>query len=400
MFHVLPLKVSVSKSAALLRRSWHFGAESQGVTVQMVDEISEDFQDQNPPTTNQGGVSTSSQLSVGLDYLTVSLPGVLNSKEVVRAMGAVFKAKVDSIVYEKGYEGWLCCAGYGRLLIRQYRDKAEADVLMRLPGRALEWIRFENVVSETDSICTDADICKFFLERDFHATRIDLAADNSDREVSPQLVERHLKSKQFTCKARKAGITNSWELGAEPWESSTIYLGGRSSTRLLRVYDKQAEVFQKTGRKIPHLTRFEIENKYQAAPRVMNLVAEHGAALVIGLLKGWVDFKDPSDDATRVERRRSAEWWQRMVNSAEPIQLGLTRGIATPEKSIKWVKRQVAKTLYLMKEFDLEHEIAHAISEKKFKVKKAELAKWDYFVRSRKELETEGNDTETEGAKE
>lgn len=54
----------------------------------------------------------------------------------------------------------------------------------------------------------------------------------------------------------------------------TLYIGGRQSKFMVRVYDKSAEVLQKTGKEINPTLRFEIEAKQEIADAVIEKIIE------------------------------------------------------------------------------------------------------------------------------
>lgn len=391
MFHVLPLKVSVSKSAASLRRSWHFGAESQGVTVQMADVISEDFPDFDPPTTEQGGPNSNKPSKFepvggywcGIDYLTESLPRHPHPLELCREIEAMLQTSGQEVLWGHGYKGKDICGGYGQVLMRQCRDSGDGDVLVRLPGRAMDWIREANALSESELQCTDADVCRFFLERGFQTTRLDAAIDTNDPEVSPAIVRELIKAHSFTCRARSAGINQSWKLDDSETNGTaeTVYLGSRDSLRFFRCYDKGYNIFKATGRDIGHMVRFELEIKNEAAQTTAALIADKGNSCIPGVFAGWMSFKDPTDTNERVDRRQNAPWWDRIVGGFEPISLGLTHPVPLPEKTMKWLKHQVAKSLFLADKYGFLDEIVNAMNAKSGKIKKDESKRWDNYAK-------------------
>lgn len=349
----------------------------------------EDAIAQNPPATKKGGRKASNENKsldrigfwAGIDYLTVSYPRNWEPRELSKTIQKQFVSSGEPVLGEHGYRGTDICGGYGKVLIRQCRDSADGDVLVRLPGRALDWIRDANVLSDSDFQCTDADICRYFADRGFLCTRIDIAMDTNDPAIKPEVVEALINANSYVCRARKAGLSDSWntEQPKTRGTAETVYLGGRTSTRYFRCYNKAADIFNRSKRHVGHLTRFEIETKGEAGQRTMQLVADKGNHCIANLFAGWINFKDPNDSATRIQRRRNVDWWERLVGGQEPISLGLQRGVSTPERSMVWLKQQVAKTLFLAHRHGLFEEVIEAVNSKKFKVKAAENEKWKYF---------------------
>jgi len=349
---------------------------------------------QQPPSTKQGGRKTSNLSQVedrqgfwcGVDYLTFSYPRNFYPAEICKEVESLFQSTGESTVGDHGYKGKDICGGYGKVLVRECRNSADGDVLVRLPGRALDWIRDTNVLSETELQCTDADICRYFLEQKFRSTRADIAMDTTDPEIRPEVVEALVNAQSYVCRAHRAGLNDSWDTNKPKTrrEEETVYLGSRISSRYFRCYNKAADIFRKTGRKSQHLTRFELECKGDAAQKTTELISQKGIYCIPNLFAGWVDFKDLHDDATRLERRRRVAWWERLIGGQEPISLGLQRGVSTPEQSLRWIKEQASKTLFLAHRHGFFDEVIEAINEKKFKVKRAENEKWKYFAQIKK----------------
>jgi len=327
---------------------------------------------------------------VGMDYLTASKVQDERYWETIVEIGKLLESTGEQTGWKHGYEGVEVCAGNGSVMARKYNDGHSGDVLVRLPGRALDWVRDRNLFSETEFNCTDADICRFFIENGFHATRIDLAMDTNDPEITQPMLKELIRAGMFTCRGRKVGSHDSWNADhpEQEGEAETLTIGSRSSSRYLRIYNKRAESLKRLGRDIGHCTRFELEHKGEAATRIMHRIARYGCDLVPAVMRGWVNFKDAKDDNPRMDRKADAVWWDRLVGGSTPVVLGLKRGATLPERSAKWLKHSVAKTLVLAQESGLMPEILKAMEEKRHKIKPAEWKLWQHFAECRKSGKT------------
>lgn len=361
---------------------------------------------QLPPLTNQGGSNTTApcgMLSCGVDYLTLSIVDDERAHAKMEAMAEFFESTGELSSFENNYNGVDICGAYGAVMTRDTPwNPAGGDVLLRLPGRALEWIREGSLLATTGARCTDADICNFFLDHEYTSTRLDIALDNTDTRVNPDIIRDLLEKESFTCTAHSAGLTRRWKLGQKriPGDGDTVYIGCRQSTRFMRCYDKRSEVKKRLGKDIGHCTRFEMECKGEAAIRMMEMIAINGTGCIPGVMNGWVSFKDPSDTASRVERRRNTDWWDAMVDGSQPITLGLARSISTPEKALHWIKHQVSKTLLLIQKSGLMGEIEDAMKLQEHKLKPTELRQWsDYVARLKKQAEKLSSNNDTSALK-
>lgn len=111
----------------------------------------------------------------------------------------------------------------------------------------------------------------------------------------------------------------------------TVYLGSRTSGRMLRCY-KKAE----NGR---DFTRLEIEYKGERARAVFaDLLdtTEAWAKKAFAHLRDFVDFK--------------RDWWAAFTSGIERAKLVLTRITSSIEKKMEWARRQVAPTLALIEQ--------------------------------------------------
>lgn len=128
--------------------------------------------------------------------------------------------------------------------------------------------------------------------------------DSPNPELNPAIVFEYLDRGHFTGNVKRYRRIVNRERGVElrQGQGETVYIGGRLSSRMMRVYDKATEVFQTLQKVIPHLTRFELEVKREAADRVFRAIAEKSASVIPGFFSGWINFKNPFDCATRVAR--------------------------------------------------------------------------------------------------
>jgi len=332
-------------------------------------------------------------LRLGVDYLTLSKPQEENVRDVVREVAITLQSTGECAGWKHGYQGVKVCGGLGDVMSRSYGESARGDVLVRLPGRALDWIRDKNLFSESELQCTDADICRFFVERDFGASRIDLAVDSPDPAITPKLIERFVRAGDFLCRARTAGIIDYWPIDKPETkgDQETLIIGKRASSRYMRVYSKQVDLRRRTGVDVGHLTRFELECKGAAGTRVLDLIADQGATLIPSLFRGWISFKDPNDPNPRKDRRQDVDWWARMVGDATPVVLGLTRGATQPEQTLKWIKKGVAKSLVLAEQYGMGAEIEAAKAEKRHKIKEKEKLLWEHYEEQRAKKRTAGS---------
>jgi DNA relaxase NicK len=249
----------------------------------------------------------------------------------------------------KGSYGYLEAedlAEYGRIMSRTCPDDdGFVDICVDLTGQAMTVLR--------SSGWTDQRLCKYF--ESWNATRIDLAIDTTAERITPRFVR-----KQFRDKENRVCPTNTISFVAKESDGErlgeTLYIGSRSSSRFMRVYDKVAEKLAKTGDKliddfgneIEHLTRFELECKQEAAQHALEMVAASGHEAIKGIFVGWLDFR--CGDNTRKTNKRRALWWDRIIGGAVALKPGLDHA-STPEKTMRWLRNTVATSIRMAEEF-------------------------------------------------
>lgn len=151
----------------------------------------------------------------------------------------------------------------------------------------------------------------------FKATRVDVAWDDFEKRISPgQLrervwVDRSRKQPGVKCKAvRSCERTNYGDaLGG------TFQLGSRSSTRILRWYDKEEE----SGGEVKSM-RCELEVKGRFANALLRELLDaptprEVVRVAVTHLVAFLDFRDP-------ESGERAAWWAEFVGDAHAARVG------------------------------------------------------------------------------
>jgi hypothetical protein len=286
---------------------------------------------------------------------------------LLRAIGDRLTTTGEEVPRVRDYEG--CeVAGHGSLMRRQM------DVLVILPGQAMEWCR-------NNLKLTDAEVCKYFLELDFKCTRLDAAVDTPDERTSPLVVKEHWNKKAVTSTA-KYGEPHEpkTEKGQKPSSKGwTFYIGSKKSDRYMRIYDKAAEHAAKTGTThLDHLTRFEMQSRHDSAHAFAELIAANGLRSIKEVFKGWISFKTLRG-RKEVYKRDDVQWWSALVGEDVDF-LNVDPRIATPEKTVKWLKSTgILRALKLAQRFGKFEEIQKEID--KIEIPATVLKQWNALLR-------------------
>jgi DNA relaxase NicK len=208
-----------------------------------------------------------------------------------------------------------------------------------LPGKALAALTRENALR----LCTDLAVLNF------RPSRIDLKLRDFDKLITPyqlsQLTKKRTDKGAEVTGFRKANFVQSpSDIGKDSTEG-TMYLGRRTSSRLLRVYD----ALEKHG---VNAIDWEVELKDEKAKEAWDSILNAWQAtndiqatykLMGSIIIGSVNFVERTDK--NINRCEQKPFWKRMCNGLEAFKLVTQKPRQTIENSKKWIKKSVAKTL-------------------------------------------------------
>lgn len=171
-------------------------------------------------------------------------------------------------------------------------------------------------------------------------SRVDLALDDFDKTFSPRKFALACVDGSLDDEGALLGPGAVTRVRRDNWEWSRrdggcFWLGGRSSARLLRVYDKDRE----SGGQIPS-TRIELQCRDEFATALMGRVlrarrekrsmGEVFAEEVVA----FVDLREPDGSRSSSQKWRRVRWWRKVVGDA--------KGVVTPAADdsgvLPWVR--------------------------------------------------------------
>ena len=277
-----------------------------------------------PPSGNTGVMDTSGCV---VDWLSATLKGcsIPEGLEVVRDL---FGPITELGRGFRGYANSGVILGTGR--VAWDYDRPDMGVHVDLPGSALGELR--------RSITDFEGMLRFMVDVGFVFTRCDSAVDDRDGVLDVATIRKAVESGDYASRWHKASRTYNLR-GA----GDTIYLGAPTSDSRLRIYDKAAE----QGLEGVHWVRVELQFRRGLAHAMVLRLVEDGPDVVLSVLRGCVDFKEPGGDSN-VARRRSASWWVRFLRAREKLRLVLPRVAQTLEGVRRWIEHQVAPSLALL----------------------------------------------------
>ncbi|MDH5506234.1 MAG: replication initiation factor domain-containing protein [Anaerolineae bacterium] len=172
----------------------------------------------------------------------------------------------------------------------------------------------------------------------YKVTRLDLAWDGiscTPDEFLEAVEKDYIRSlaKRETLDVRRSPFKEKED--GSSMGTTTVYLGSRTSTRSVRVYDKRG------------YTRLELETRKERADLIARIVLvglpEDWADMAIGHLRDYMDvFKDD-------EKEEMAEWWEELVTGL--VRAYLTVSSAADVELVRierWMVKQVAPALSVL----------------------------------------------------
>ena len=285
--------------------------------------------------------------SVCLDWLTFSKTAVEHMEKISLEVIRKFKSAREHRYFEYGYEG-VDLAAFGTLSTRGSHLRVE------LNGQAMQYVRYVLGIG-------DQDVCQWFLNRGFNATRADGAVDSADKSLNPLIAFRYRQRGNTRCEAsrcyfRLPKLSEGEPIFPKDGKKMSTYFGAESSERRIRIYDKLGQMIQTTGevatdqygQELDHLTRIEMVCRRVAAQMMVQQVCQHGLGVIRELIAGYLSFLDPRDKRKK-RRRNVANWWTRIIGEKRSV-LILPHAVSSPDQAMLWIKRQVTPTLRMMRD--------------------------------------------------
>jgi DNA relaxase NicK len=191
-----------------------------------------------------------------------------------------------------------------------------------------------------------------------HATRIDLCIDDSSKALSLDVVGNALE-RGCARSIRRAALIQD-RLNKEHW---TQYLGSRSSDKVVRLYDKEAE-----SKGANPSIRLEVESKGKKAQEVAARLKAMGTRIldksdplgeiamqfdgeIIDMVTGSIDFREPKEGEKNYARRTRCEFWQKFIDDllAQPNYPVIKKAKPALEDTDNWIHKSVMPSLYMLR---------------------------------------------------
>jgi Replication initiation factor len=276
-----------------------------------------------------------------IDWLAVSLYGV----EAERVASLVSEA--FHFGRPVGLEGWQAMGGarfYGRryeylgatLLADPQAPGARDHVHVVLSG--------EGCAIGVDAVLQLLVRLRMWSMR-CEVARLDLAVDGVPfTPVDAYLAVQRRQVVSWVKRGRDGLVHHTWRSCNGDGEGDTLYLGGRSSQRFMRIYDRRGP------------TRIELEMKRDYAQVIAwELVRRWGddaalARFVVACMREFCDFGVPADEVHGARGLNLLPWWEAFVRSVDRLGKLIPdrRDNLSVDRTLRWLDRAVVPSLAMV----------------------------------------------------
>jgi hypothetical protein len=293
--------------------------------------------DSNTGSPRQG--SRGHAITAHIDYLVICGAGYID--DAVRAIYACFGNHFnweDAKPVHRGQRysiGVVCPLGIEIAYTPDEIDDTFGDVRVSIPGAASSSVPNERLWQ----------LAKFFSNRFYHCTRLDIAIDDYNRDLPLDAIALAGEAGDYSgaseCRWFRRKRRGEYGVG------QTIYFGSSQSDKQIRIYDKAME----SNGSIDSV-RYEVQWRAQMAQKAFEAYTDaassaNGLQATAGLAIGAMVFVRRT--STVLSRCPLYDWWQKFIDAVgEPLKMRIPSIQAMISTKISWIENQVSGTLALI----------------------------------------------------
>lgn len=234
--------------------------------------------------------------------------------------------KTIGVRWDNSYRGSLGCLYANRKTPNGIRHR------LSIPGKVCSSVPLPLLLRFIETVYNqNPDIC---------CSRIDICLDDFTKRLTYEDIHAALKEKNYSGFVTSRSIEN--DAGRSGW---THYLGSRESNHMVRIYDKSTE-----SRGRVDSIRWESEYKDEKSQAIFESLAKSATVidahrLLCGHIFGNINFIDKKD--RNLKRCSMLTWWAEFLEYVDfqRCQVLCKKPVTSIESSVKWVHKQVEKTL-------------------------------------------------------
>lgn len=268
-------------------------------------------------------------------------------------MGAFFSTlPVQPVLLEYGFSGYTNSALIGSAggRVAWSPERPEQKVFFSLPSRALR-----ELAGLSSDWADSSWVLHWLISAGAKVGRIDVAWDDRAGVLpSPGVIRDWAYQGNVSSRWKSVRRSDNFKLHSnhdKGDEGETVYFGSSESDAMLRIYDKAAER-RAAGETVEgSWVRVELQMRHDRAHLMACEVAKvwrDGARAVsrlVGVLRGYIDFKAPNPGDSNVRRWATVSWWVAFLEDATKARLVTEKVVKTLDTVRSWVERSVSASL-------------------------------------------------------
>lgn len=300
---------------------------------------SEQFLSEKPPLTNNRGalitIPLLNQFLIDWVSFTVKVDDPLQLIKIIGLNSSLFSP------LDRGIHGYQKSLRFGNICV-YFDGQANMGCHLVMSGQGCR--QYEAQFPKIPWFALFATAIEFKAK----FTRLDIAYDNVDGALDLDKLKEAIINREIKSLFRNASEIQNFDLSPDiekVTDGRTLYFGKRSSRVYLRFYDKAAQLG------VPFFwNRAELELKesraHEAAKHLSSGVPV--GQLFVGIINQYLSVINRDDSNT--SRRSIQLWWSIWLQSTEKIRITTDKQDKTVEQVMKFVKRQYAPSLAMIKE--------------------------------------------------
>lgn len=312
---------------------------------------------------NLKSVDLENGLKVSIDYLSFTITDSMSVIDVIEFMGFNPLLFEDMPRGANGYKHMMKCPVNGISIL--YDGNEDMGIHVNVTGQGIAPLleAFQETLASDTPFGKGYDLWGEIVLSHFihevleigHFSRIDTAIDDFGANYyTPDNVFALYQQGKIVSKWRTAQRNDNWDFPNQ-CSGYTLYLGSRSSTLFLRIYDKKLE---QNGKKsasdnnyivydwIRWELQFKDERANELASQLINCNEQGVGKIVVGILSYY--FRIIQLDDTNRSRCSNEEKWNEFIGTIDKLRLCISRHQKTIAEKELWVQSQVAPSLALL----------------------------------------------------
>ena len=293
-------------------------------------------------------------LTMLFDYVKIRFP-TLDIQHIIKD---ILKLNINYMLHEDyGHYSYTEHYSLGDIFIYTSADE-EKGVLLELKGRGCR--QFEGYLLAQQRSWYD-----FLMDALIDGgvmKRIDLAINDHTGILDiPELAEK-CRKREYIGKSRSYKFYQSGELikhreDDREYMGRTLYLGSLKSDVYFCIYEKDYEQYVKLGTPLEEadiINRFEIRLRNERAYyAVRDLLTYYDAEqTAFSIINQYVRFVDEEPDKRKNDWKLNDRWAWFIGDNRQSLKLTTKPEPYTLDRTLRWVQRQVAPTLKMLKKID------------------------------------------------